>query len=414
MRTNTGLWWLLSGFFLLMAVVYTTWAIVQSPDQAWHTGLEPVGTVALLFTAIMGALIAFYVGRVHSAQGGELPEDVLTADIDDGDPELGEFSPWSWWPIVLAFSAALGMLGSRGGQLAAADRHRCVRSWRSSAGSTSTIADTSRAESRGPMPIRLRAAGVSDVGAFRDVNQDAAFTAPWGAAVADGVGGGPSGDLASAALVHRLVAGRVSVADAEALAVRIREANWDLRAHVQRDEALRGMATTFTGLFVSQTGRLLLAHTGDSRAYMLRGGVLTRETRDDSFVQTLVDHGLIAAEAAASHPRRNIITASLAGSEDDAAHVVDREPRPGDRWLLCSDGVTDYLSDDELMRALAAAPSPEAASASLVAAALEAGTRDNVTAVVCDVEHAPDASSDDRPTFYGAAADRFCEELDSA
>lgn len=264
------------------------------------------------------------------------------------------------------------------------------------------------------MPIRLRAAGVSDVGAFRDVNQDAAFTAPWGAAVADGVGGGPSGDLASAALVHRLVAGRVSVADAEALAVRIREANWDLRAHVQRDEALRGMATTFTGLFVSQTGRLLLAHTGDSRAYMLRGGVLTRETRDDSFVQTLVDHGLIAAEAAASHPRRNIITASLAGSEDDAAHVVDREPRPGDRWLLCSDGVTDYLSDDELMRALAAAPSPEAASASLVAAALEAGTRDNVTAVVCDVEHAPDASSDDRPTFYGAAADRFCEELDSA
>ena len=74
------------------------------------------------------------------------------------------------------------------------------------------------------MPIRLRSAGVSDVGAFRDVNQDAAFTAPWGAAVADGVGGGPSGDLASAALIHRLVAGRVSVADAEALAVRIREA----------------------------------------------------------------------------------------------------------------------------------------------------------------------------------------------
>ena len=111
MRTNTGLWWILSGFFLLMAVVYTTWAILQSPDQAWHTGLEPVGTVALLFTSIMGALIAFYVGRVHSAQGGELPEDVLTSDIDDGDPELGEFSPWSWWPIVLASSAALGMLG---------------------------------------------------------------------------------------------------------------------------------------------------------------------------------------------------------------------------------------------------------------------------------------------------------------
>lgn len=111
MRTNTGLWWLLSGFFLLMAVVYTTWAILTSPDQSWYTGIEPVGTVALLFTCLMSALIAFYVGRVHAAQGGELPEDVLTADIDDGDPELGEFSPWSWWPIVLASSAALGMLG---------------------------------------------------------------------------------------------------------------------------------------------------------------------------------------------------------------------------------------------------------------------------------------------------------------
>ena len=111
MRTNAGLWWLLSGFFLLMAVTYTVWAIVQSPDQAWHTGLEPVGTVALLFACLMAALIAFYVGRVHAAQGGELPEDVLTSDIDDGDPEQGEFSPWSWWPIVLASSAALGMLG---------------------------------------------------------------------------------------------------------------------------------------------------------------------------------------------------------------------------------------------------------------------------------------------------------------
>ena len=110
-----------------MAVVYTAWAIIRDPDQSSGTpDLEWVGTVALLFTALMGALIAFYVGRVHSAQGGELPEDVLTADIDDGDPELGEFSPWSWWPIVLAFSAALGMIGSRGRHLAAADRLRCL------------------------------------------------------------------------------------------------------------------------------------------------------------------------------------------------------------------------------------------------------------------------------------------------
>jgi hypothetical protein len=111
MRTNTGLWWLLSGFFLLVAAVYTFWAIITNPQTSWYTGVEWVGTVALLFTSFMGALIAFYIGRVHKAQGGELPEDILTSDIDDGDPELGEFSPWSWWPIVLAFSAALAIMG---------------------------------------------------------------------------------------------------------------------------------------------------------------------------------------------------------------------------------------------------------------------------------------------------------------
>jgi uncharacterized integral membrane protein len=106
-----------------MAVVYTLWnalahwdaAILANPGGDWWVlfsgSIEWVGSVALLFTTFMGALIAFYVGRVHKAQGGELPEDVLTSDIDDGDPELGEFSPWSWWPIALAFSAAIGILG---------------------------------------------------------------------------------------------------------------------------------------------------------------------------------------------------------------------------------------------------------------------------------------------------------------
>jgi protein phosphatase len=269
------------------------------------------------------------------------------------------------------------------------------------------------------VPVVLRAAAVSDVGGFRSVNQDAAFTAPWGAAVADGVGGGPSGDLASAAFVHRLVAGGMLLTDAGSLAVRIREANWDLGAHTRRDESLRGMATTFTGLFVSNAGRLLLAHTGDSRAYLLRRGVLTRETRDDSYVQALLDRGLIAPEAAASHPRRNLITASLSGGEGDAVTVADRDPVPGDRWLLCSDGVTDYLTDDDLMRELFGAASAQAAASSIVDLALEAGSRDNVTAVVCDVGESDETALHDlharrQTEFYGAAAERFCEELDTA
>lgn len=113
MRTNVGLWWLLSGFFLLVFAFYTVWNIIAytTAEVLWFSAIEWVGSVALLFTAFMAALIAFYIQRVHVAQGGELPEDVLTADIDDGDPEMGEFSPWSWWPIVLAFSAGLAFIG---------------------------------------------------------------------------------------------------------------------------------------------------------------------------------------------------------------------------------------------------------------------------------------------------------------
>jgi hypothetical protein len=110
-KTNVNLWWILSGFFLLMSVVYTVWNMIEHRELPPYVAVEWVGTVALLFTAFMSVMIAFYINRVHRAQRGELPEDVLTADIDDGDPELGEFSPWSWWPLVLAFSAALAILG---------------------------------------------------------------------------------------------------------------------------------------------------------------------------------------------------------------------------------------------------------------------------------------------------------------
>ena len=285
------------------------------------------------------------------------------------------------------------------------------------------------------MSLRLRAAAASDIGPHRSVNQDAAFTAPWGAAVADGVGGGPAGDVASATFVHRLAAGRVGLLDADHLAESIRTANWDLRAHVERDPALYGMATTFTGLFVSgwgsapnprladagpREGVLLLAHTGDSRAYRLRDGVLTQQTRDDSYVQALVDRGMVSAADAASHPRRNLITASLSGAERDAAVVVEYRPLEGDRWLLCSDGLSDYVPEAEFAALLQANRTVDDAAAACVSLALEAGTRDNVTVVVCDIvpepgdTGAPRRSAEGEPTFYGAAADRYTERLDSA
>lgn len=107
MRANAILFWILSIFFILSAVVYTVWSLLDP----MHEKVEWVGTVALVLSAILAAFIAFYIGRTHASQGGELPEDRLDANIDDGDPELGHFSPWSWWPIALATGAALVILG---------------------------------------------------------------------------------------------------------------------------------------------------------------------------------------------------------------------------------------------------------------------------------------------------------------
>ncbi|CAL4859479.1 cytochrome c oxidase subunit 4 [Microbacterium sp. MM2322] len=111
MKTNTNLWWVLTSFFGLVAVVYVGWNILAHPQLPVFNRIEWVGSVALVFVTAMGAMIAFYTGRVEKAQGGTLPEDSLTADIDDGDPEMGEFSPWSWWPLVLAGSAAIAFIG---------------------------------------------------------------------------------------------------------------------------------------------------------------------------------------------------------------------------------------------------------------------------------------------------------------
>ncbi|MGX5695350.1 cytochrome c oxidase subunit 4 [Agromyces soli] len=109
MRANVVLFWILFVFLAIMAAIYGWWTAVAGIET--HYGPEWAGTIAIALAAILSAFIAFYLGRVHKAQGAELPEDRLDANIDDGDPELGFFSPWSWWPIVLAGAAALGFLG---------------------------------------------------------------------------------------------------------------------------------------------------------------------------------------------------------------------------------------------------------------------------------------------------------------
>jgi len=107
MKTNTNLLWVLTGFFGLTTAVYVVWSLV---DPA-HGRIEWAGTFMLGLSTLLTAFVAFYLRQVHGAQGGELPEDRLDGNIDDGDPEMGFFSPWSWWPIFLASSAALVFLG---------------------------------------------------------------------------------------------------------------------------------------------------------------------------------------------------------------------------------------------------------------------------------------------------------------
>ncbi|WP_291050591.1 cytochrome c oxidase subunit 4 [Herbiconiux sp.] len=106
MRVNTNLFWILCGFMLLADAVYIVWSLI------WYEGqIEWVGALAIGLAAILSAFLAFYLGRVHKAQGAELPEDRLDSNIDDGDPEMGFYSPWSWWPIILAGGGALMVLG---------------------------------------------------------------------------------------------------------------------------------------------------------------------------------------------------------------------------------------------------------------------------------------------------------------
>lgn len=107
MRTSAGIFWVIAAFFFAAGIGYTVWAWIY-----YNGRIEWVGTVALILTGVLGAFIAFFLARTHATQGGvELPEDRLDANIDDGDPELGHFSPWSWWPFMLGLSVALIALG---------------------------------------------------------------------------------------------------------------------------------------------------------------------------------------------------------------------------------------------------------------------------------------------------------------
>jgi protein phosphatase len=154
------------------------------------------------------------------------------------------------------------------------------------------------------------------------------------------------------------------------------------------------MATTLTAVLI-RCDTVTLLHVGDSRAYLMRDGVLTRLSTDHTFVQSLVDAGRITPEEAARHPYRNVVLNSVNADDAPGPVVSDLDVRVGDRLLLCSDGLTDLVSDEAVAQVLRE-PDPDEAAGRLVEAALAAGGRDNVTCLVSDLLDGPEVRGDGR------------------
>ena len=235
------------------------------------------------------------------------------------------------------------------------------------------------------MSLTLRAVTVSDQGLVRANNEDAALAGRRLIAVADGVGGSPAGEVASELVIGELreLDGRWDGTHAEE---RLRSALTDANravGHAAEDPANRGMGTTVTALLLDGD-RFAVAHIGDSRGYLLRDGELRQFTRDDTYVQELVDRGVLTAEEARRHPQRSLVTRAVHGQPLPPAGSW-LPARSGDRVLLCSDGLSDYVSDQAIADALGSFPEPQPCVERLVKLALQVGAPDNVTVVVADL-----------------------------
>jgi protein phosphatase len=231
----------------------------------------------------------------------------------------------------------------------------------------------------------LRYAARSDRGLIRGNNQDSVYAGPRLLAVADGMGGHAAGDVASkvviAALEH-LDDDTPSGDLLQSLREAVFEGSEHLREVIRESPQLEGMGTTLTAILFAG-GRLGLCHVGDSRAYLVRDGQLSQITHDDTFVQTLIDDGRITPEEANSHPQRSLLLRALNGQEVEP-DLSMREARAGDRYLLCSDGLSGVVSEETIADALKD-PDPEATADRLVELALRSGGPDNVTVIVADV-----------------------------
>jgi protein phosphatase len=229
--------------------------------------------------------------------------------------------------------------------------------------------------------MRIEVGAATDIGRVREVNEDSFLVEAPLYAVADGMGGHRGGDVASSLAIETVEA---LFRDGEGtLADQVREANRAVHDRSQADTAVSGMGTTLTAVTV-EDATVRVAHVGDSRAYLLRAGDLRQLTNDHTLVARMVKAGEISPEEAAVHPHRNVVTRAL-GTEPTVA--VDEDTVPlldGDRVLLCSDGLTGMVAEEQIRAILEAEPDPQRAADRMVKAANRAGGIDNITVVVLD------------------------------
>ncbi|RKN38043.1 Stp1/IreP family PP2C-type Ser/Thr phosphatase [Streptomyces hoynatensis] len=264
------------------------------------------------------------------------------------------------------------------------------------------------------MSLSLRFAAGSHTGMIRDHNEDSGYAGPRLLAIADGMGGQAAGEVASSEVISTLVQLDDDVPGSDILTsldTSVQRANNQLRSMVAQDPRLDGMGTTLTALL--WTGqRLGLVHVGDSRAYLLRDGELTQITQDHTWVQRLVDEGRITEEEATTHPQRSLLMRALGSADHIDADLSIREVRAGDRYLLCSDGLSSVVSQETLREAMNAFHPPQDTVRELIELALRGGGPDNVTCIVADVLDIDTQEGDtlarqlyDAPQIVGAVAE---------
>ena len=241
--------------------------------------------------------------------------------------------------------------------------------------------------------LRVPYAAVSDTGLVRSHNEDRYAARPPLFLVADGMGGQAGGEVAAQLVVDQLEAAvdRGELRDGETSAAVLQGANQEIRRRATLDPSLRGMGTTCTAVVVlDDTAHVI--HVGDSRAYLLRDEQLVRLTDDHTAVDRMRREGILTAEQAETHPHRHVLSRAVGANEVVEIDRTEIALRPGDRLLLCSDGLTGMVAGPDIVRALAITSEPDAAAGALVRAALAAGGYDNITVVVVDPMNLPMAA----------------------